>query len=69
MIPQGRIAERLVRASPEGQLRLQAEPAVRLADLTKEGLDLRTDLVGSHVDMPVIGDEMADARQAGQRPG
>ncbi len=50
----------------EGELRLEPEPRVRLADLAHEPLDLGADLLGPHEDVGVVGDEVADPGQPRQ---
>ena len=51
------------------EARREAEPAVRLADLAEEGLDLVRQLVRPDVDVGVVLDELADARESRQRAG
>ena len=53
---------------PNVKLRREPDPRVGLADLAQERLDLRADLVGPHVDVGVVRDEMADPGQPRQRP-
>ena len=60
---------RLVRLRGEGEARLEPDPAVRLADLAEERLDLVGQLVRPDVDVGVVLDELADAGQPRQRPG
>ena len=66
-LPQRRVADRLVRLGREREARLEPEPAVRLADLAEQRLDLVRQLVRPDVDVRVVLDELADAGQAAQR--
>ena len=62
-LPQRRVADRLVRLRREREPRRQAEPAVRLADLAEQRLDLVGQLVRADVEVRVVLDELADAGQ------
>ena len=68
-LPEGRVAERLVRLGREREARLETEPAVRLANLAEERLDLVGQLVRPDVQVRVVLDELAHPGQAAQRPG
>ena len=48
---------------------VEADPAVRLADLAEQRLDLVHQLVRADVEVRVVLDELADAGQAAQRAG
>ncbi len=66
-VPQRRVADGLVRPGGEGEARGQTEPAVGLVDLAQQRLELGAELIGAHVDVAVVLDELADAGQAAQR--
>ena len=68
-LPQRGVADRLVGLGREREARLEPDPAVRLADLAEQRLDLVGQLVGPDVDVRVVLDELADAGQARQRAG
>jgi hypothetical protein len=68
-LPQGWVAERLVGLRREREARLEADPAVRLADLAEEGFQLVGQLVRPDVQVGVVLDELADPGQARQPPG
>ena len=68
-LPQRRVADRLVGLRREREPRRQAEPAIRLADLAEQRLDLVHQLVRADVQVRVVLDELADAGQPAQRAG
>ena len=69
LLPERRVADRLVGLRGEREPRLQPEPAVRLPNLAEQRLDLVRQLVRPHEQVGIVLDELAHAREAGQRPG